>query len=253
MDYCRFELAAMSNTSAVGAFVVNTYLLSTALCSRWNAMANLYNRWRIRRLVIHYVSQLSTTVNGRVGIAFLADADAGTATAFSNLMENRVSAEFTSFARGKLTVRAERESWLWTADLALNEDRLEYMGVLQIASGSFTTAGVPGYWVVEGWTEWCEPTNSVVAIERALSKSRPAKKTDGPEKSYSQEVALDTPFPERQDSGGIAPRQTTVDSVNTLVIPNLVTIDLRGRLLDRLETIAQQIMRLSDEEDSKPP
>lgn len=181
-DHCKFELSAMSNTSAVGAFVINTYLLSTSLCSRWSTLANLYNRWRIRKLKLTYVSQLSTTINGRVGLAIATDADSGTPTSFSNLIECEQSLEATGYATRTFFYTPRHEDWLWTGDLALNEDRLEYPGLIYIASGSFTTAGVPGYVVVESIAEFDSPCNSVASLSRtikqATSKITPQMRAD---------------------------------------------------------------------------
>ncbi len=165
-DNCRFELSAMSSTNATGIFVINAYLMSTSLCSRWSNMANLFNRWRIVKIVLHYVSQIATTNNGRVGMAFSADADSGTPTSFSNLIEMRRTKECAGRQNMSLLVRPQHEYWLWTADLSLNEDRLEYPGIIYVASGSFTSALVPGYVWCEALTEWCEPTNSTVALSR---------------------------------------------------------------------------------------
>jgi hypothetical protein len=165
-DVARGELTAMSNTSAIGVFVINTYLLSTDLLPRWTALAAIYQRWRIKWMKFTYVSQLATTINGRVGMFINEDADGSVPTTFVGAAGNRVFKEVTAYRTSTMYYRPNHEDWLWTKDLALNEDRLEYPGYFGICSGSFTTAGVPGYVTVSYHVEFSSPCNSESTLAR---------------------------------------------------------------------------------------
>lgn len=163
----KFELNAISNTSSSGLFNVNTYAISTAICQRWQALALLYQRWRIRKLRLTYFSQISTTYNGRVAIAINEDPDAGTPTSFRDMMELESCQECSGYARKSVTFTPNNATrWLFTQDLSLNEDRLEQPGNLYVATGSFTSAIVPGYVILEYDTEWVSPCTSNTSIFR---------------------------------------------------------------------------------------
>jgi hypothetical protein len=156
----------MSTASSLGTFVNTPYVLSTALNNRWAYLAVIYQRWRIRWIKFHYRSQIGTSNNGRVALAVVEDADGSAPTTFPGLLENRVAAEASGRASLDLFYRPAHEAWLWTRDLSLNEDRLEYPGVLNVATGSFTVASVPGYVWYEYFVEFSSPCNSETQLTR---------------------------------------------------------------------------------------
>lgn len=133
-------------------------------------------------MIVHYAPQIGTNNNGRVAISFTEDADSGTPTNMSNLMEMKQSVEMAGFQRGRLVVRPHHEEFLWTGDLTLNEDRLEYPGVLYVASASFGATYTPGYIWVEAVTEWDSPTNTTVGVSRLLNFAKRVAESQGPAK-----------------------------------------------------------------------
>jgi len=160
----------MTGTSNIGAFVRSDYILSTALCTRWAALANIYQRWRINKLRLTYVSQIGTGNNGRVAMCVNEDPDGGVPVSFPDMIQFRCAQECTGYARVSMVYKPKHESFLWTGDLVANEDRLEYPGYLYVATGSFTSSVVPGYIIVESWTEWDAPcsTNTALDVEPPL-------------------------------------------------------------------------------------
>ncbi len=175
IDRARAELSSIGTTSASGLFAYTAFLFSTSLNTRWAALANLYQRWRIKWMKFHYRGQVSTTYNGRVAMGVNEDADGANPTSFAQLMEVRCAAQCQGWSSMNLTYRPSRETWLWTADLSLNEDRLEYPGFLMVATGSFTSAVVPGYIWYEYEVEFSNPCNSTIALSRVLNFAKAGK------------------------------------------------------------------------------
>lgn len=172
IDHGRAELGTLSSTSSSGITVVNSYPISTSLNVRWTALANLYQRWRIKSISFLYTSQIATTNNGRIAMSVNEDADGTAPTSFAIAMEQRCAAEGAGRNNIRMTYRPKHEGWLWTGDLSLNEDRLEYPGVLHVLSGSFTSAGVPGYITYVYTVEFSLPCTSSTAARRALPRPR---------------------------------------------------------------------------------
>lgn len=159
-EKARAELAPITATSALGTFSLTSYVLSTALNNRWAYLASCYQRWRIKWIKFHYVSQIATTNNGRVALAVIEDADGSVPTTFPGLLENRCSIEGAGRNSFYLKYTPVHSGWLYTRDLSLNEDRLEYPGYLAVATGSFTSSGVPGYIWYEYSVEFSSPCNT---------------------------------------------------------------------------------------------
>jgi hypothetical protein len=190
----------MATASSLGTFVNTSYVLSTALNNRWAYLAAIYQRWRIKYIRFHYRSQIGTSNNGRVAMAVVEDADGSAPTTFPGLMEQRCSSENSGRSSFNMTYRPIHEDWLWTRDLTLNEDRLEYPGVLNVATGSFTVASVPGYIWYEYLVEFSAPCNSETQLARARALGLtfapdPVKTSTSKEESsppVDQQVVQDT-------------------------------------------------------------
>jgi len=168
ISYGKGELTTLSSTSAIGATVTNTFLFSTDFDGRWTDLSTNFQRWRIVWLKIKFVSQLSTANNGRVAFGVIADPDGTSPTTFIGLAKCRCYSECAGRGSTSIYYKPQSEAWLWCKDLSLNEDRLEYPGFLQVMTGSFTAAGVPGYFVTSYCVEFKEPCSS----ESQLSEPR---------------------------------------------------------------------------------
>jgi len=213
-EYCRFELPVPSQTSGTGLTVIDSYLMSTDMNARWQGLAYLYQRWRIRKMIFHYISQNSTNTNGRAMMAVIEDADGVAPTDFPSGMRQRCSVENAGRNTMKLVYVPKHEGWLWTRDLSLNEDRLEYPGYLVFGTASYAVTTYPGYIWVESWAEFDEPSTSETSISfpltfpkewsagrfkpseaRRLRRVEPSVETETPESEQETKTLVDPAQP----------------------------------------------------------
>lgn len=182
-------------------------------------------------MTFHYVSQVATSNFGRVALGVNEDADGATPTSFNELLQVRCAKEVTGHSSGSLEYIPRREGWLWTNDLSLNEDRLEYPGIFYLASMAFTVSVQPGATWVEADVEFDLPCSVATALfklptphprEWCEGKYVPRRKNDTQAKGDEQPLTNSTVSQKCREAAlpnnSALPVAQMVDSMNELVV-----------------------------------
>lgn len=171
--------AALSSTSAVGAFVATRYEIDTTLCPSWGQLGQVFAKWRIRSLVFHFAALKSTSTEGNVGICVLPDPQETTPISSST----GLSMQFAAFGpiRNNLTLRYRppKATWLFTRDATLLDDRLEMPGDVVYWTENTTASFAPGVPWVSYVVEFTSVTNSTVAPLLKQPSVKPQPRDNG--------------------------------------------------------------------------
>jgi len=155
--------AALSNTSAGGAFVATRFEIDTTLCNSWQQLGQSFLKWRINKLIFHFTTLKSTTTEGNVGIMILEDTNETTPTSTSTALGARLS-RLACIHQNVTLVYKPNSGWLFTRDaVASTDDRLEMPGDVVFWTENTAAAFVPGVPWVEYDIEFKDVANSTIA------------------------------------------------------------------------------------------
>lgn len=174
VDKGQCELSAPSSSSGSGFWIVTSWLLSTGvLGARPAALADLYQRWRVKKLRFRYNPQIGVTTQGRFCMGVSDDADGNAPTSPGTMAELNRSTTGPIYKTASITWKPKYEAWLWTKDLGLNEDRLEYPGVFYFATTGMISSLVVGFITVQYEIEYYGPCTSTTALARMKNRLNP--------------------------------------------------------------------------------
>lgn len=124
-----------------GAWSAGRWQIDTDLCTQWQEYAKLYERWRIREILITVTPTTSDEVrslNGFVGgnffMTILEDPEDAIPTTLAQVVSQRIHKTWhLGFGENhSMFYKPRRESWLFTQDNAVNNNRQEMPGDIVI-------------------------------------------------------------------------------------------------------------------------
>jgi len=135
----------MSTTSNIGATVFDRREIDTDLCEAFFDLARVFQRWRVRKLKFTFKPIYGSQTQGIVGMCILDDPDSATPTTYAELMNCRTANSAQQYQGCSLTYKPKKESWLYTKDAGLSDDRFEMPGDLILVTFNWASSVFPGY------------------------------------------------------------------------------------------------------------
>lgn len=176
-------LALPSNTSAVGAAVIDRYEIDTTLNGVWTQLGSLFQQWRIKNLEFRFVRIQGSSTVGAMAMAILEDPDSSSPTSIVDVVNCRVAKMWTysnaeEYTSLRYVPQGRGASWLYTKDNVTNDDRLEMPGDLILMSSNFTSSVSPGLLYMHYEVEFMGLTNSVVALSSRINQPQKESQPD---------------------------------------------------------------------------
>jgi hypothetical protein len=130
-------------TSAAGIFIVNTYDIDTQICTLWNELAGVFQRWKLHWMRVKLTPIRGSNVTGTLSMCIQEDDPSSAPVTTQEVLSQRVCAVTNNTQAVHMLYRPKHNIWFYTGDNVTSDDRWEMPGRLHVASSDFTSAVVP--------------------------------------------------------------------------------------------------------------
>jgi len=187
----------LSATSGVGAVTVDKFEIDTDLCTTWQNLAKVFNKWRIKKLVFEVTSNLGPTSQVGMVMCMIEDGNSTAPGVLGDFLQNRFSS-FKSFGTSKMKPlvyvpdRTINDGWMFTNDQVTSDDRFEMPGDFYIGTWGCNTSLSNCFYVVITYdVEFCELTNSIVSsVKPSLTPKMEGENPPAEEEKFRKWLAL---------------------------------------------------------------